>query len=109
MVTLEHEHVTELATSFGEKALGAEQVASRLIGEVLAYQGRRGAAGEHLADQLALPLALAVVDTRRAARYSFTAMSEHTRTNFGVIERFLPVRCEAHEEPGRWVATIAPA
>ena len=91
MATLAYEHVTELVTAFGEKGVSAEQVAANLVHELKAYQQSDGAAGPHLADQLALPLALAVAGTGRPARYSITEMTEHTRTNFGVISRFLPV------------------
>jgi RNA 3'-terminal phosphate cyclase (ATP) len=91
LATLVYEHVTEVFTSFGERGVSAEQVASALATEVKAYEASNGAAGRHLADQLALPLALAVAATGRSARYGFSEMTEHTRTNFGVIERFLPV------------------
>jgi RNA 3'-terminal phosphate cyclase (ATP) len=91
MATLNYEHVTEVVTSFGEKGVSAEQVAAQLVREVKAYEKSEGAAGPHLADQLALPLALAVAASGRPARYSLTEMTEHTRTNFGVIGRFLPV------------------
>lgn len=94
MATLVYDHVTEVFTSFGERGVSAEQVAAALASEVKGYQGSDGAAGHHLADQLALPLALAVNATGRSARYSFSEMTEHARTNFGVIERFLPVEFE---------------
>lgn len=50
--------------------------------------------GEHLADQLILPLALAGEGAFTVAR-----ASAHLLTNIAVVERFLPVRfsCEATE------------
>jgi RNA 3'-terminal phosphate cyclase (ATP) len=97
LATLVYEHVTEVFTSFGEKGVSAEQVASALAAEVKGYEASQGAAGHHLADQLAVPLALAVAATGRSARYSFSEMTEHTRTNFGVIERFLPVEFDTKQ------------
>jgi RNA 3'-terminal phosphate cyclase (ATP) len=91
MATLVYEHVTEVVTSFGEKGVSAEQVAANLVAELRAYQRSEGAAGPHLADQLALPLALTVMSSGRPAHYGISEMTEHTRTNFGVISRFLPV------------------
>lgn len=93
MATLVHERLTEVFTSFGDKGVSAEQVAQTLVGEVRDYlRGGTAALGPHLADQWALPLALAVVRSGRGARYSCTELTEHARTNFAVIARFLPVR-----------------
>jgi RNA 3'-terminal phosphate cyclase (ATP) len=109
MATLVYEHVTELVTSFGEKGVSAEQVAAGLVKEVRAYQRSEGAAGPHLADQLALPLALAVVASGRPARYSITEMTEHTRTNFGVIARFLPVAFDVSPGEEALLVSVRPA
>ena len=48
-----------------------------------------------------LPLALSVSDSGRAAAYTCNELTLHARTNLAVIERFLPVRCTAHEEAGK--------
>lgn len=87
LLTLEHEHVTEVFTSFGEKSLLAESVAKRLLNEVRAYLKSDAAVGEHLADQLLLPMALAGGGT-----FSCSKVSQHALTNAEVISRFLPVR-----------------
>ena len=56
-ITLEHEHVTEVFTGFGEKRVRAETVAGQAAAErVTIYRG--APVGEHLADQLLLPMAL---------------------------------------------------
>jgi RNA 3'-terminal phosphate cyclase (ATP) len=106
MATLAYEHVTELVTAFGEKGVSAEQVAANLVRELKAYQQSDGVAGPHLADQLALPLALAVAGTGRPARYSITEMTEHTRTNFGVISRFLPVSFDVKPGPRQLIVEL---
>jgi RNA 3'-terminal phosphate cyclase (ATP) len=108
MATLAYEHVTEVVTSFGEKGVSAEQVAASLVKEVRGYQRSAGAAGPHLADQLALPLALAVVASGRPARYGITEMTEHTRTNLGVISRFLPVDFELREGERQLIVLVSP-
>jgi RNA 3'-terminal phosphate cyclase (ATP) len=109
MATLAYEHVTEVFTSFGEKALSAEQVAHRLVKEVRAFQKSEAAVGPHLADQLALLLALATWQSGQAAAFSCSELTEHTRTNCAVIERFLPVRFSI--DAGGHAATVhvAPA
>jgi len=102
MATLVHDHVTELAISFGERGRSAEQVAQSLLAELRVYQAGTGALGPHLADQWTLPLALAVWRSGRAAQFSCTELTEHARTNFGVIERFLPVRFATDGADGHW-------
>lgn len=121
MATLAHEQVCEVATGLGEKGVSAEQVAQNLVKALRAYQSTAGALGPHLADQWALPLALAVWRSGRPARYSCTELTEHALTNFAVIERFLPLRfaCAPYLpdaaagapsglQPG-WQVSVAPA
>ena len=110
IATLVHEHVTEVFTSFGAKSVSSEQVASRLLRQMKAYEASTAAVGPHLADQLALPWALTVHQSGQAAAYSCSEITEHTRTNLEVIQRFLPVRAEVTREvPGRWRVALAPA
>ena len=89
MATLQYAQHAEVFTQFGEKRLSSEQVAQRLVNEVQRFERGRAAVGEHLADQLAIPLALA-----RGGSYTASEISLHARTNFEVIERFLPVSFE---------------
>ena len=104
-----HEHVTEVFTSFGEKSVSSEQVAGRLLRQMKAYQASTAAAGPYLADQLALPWALAVHQSGRAAAYTCSEVTEHTRTNIEVIQRFLPVTAEvARQGAGCWRVAWAP-
>jgi len=93
LVTLEYEHVSEVCAGFGAKSVPAEAVAKEAIAQARDYMASDGAAGEHLADQLMLPMAL-------AGGGSFTAstISLHAETNAEVIGRFLPV--DIHFERG---------
>ena len=91
------EHVTEVFSGFGQRGVAAERVAARVVEGVRAYLAAPGApaVGEHLADQLLIPLALA----GRGA-FSTVTPSQHTRTNAEIIARFLPsVRFDLRE-PG---------
>jgi RNA 3'-terminal phosphate cyclase (ATP) len=113
MTTLAHEQVTEVFIAFGERGLTAEDVAAMVFKEMRAYEVSAGAAGPHLADQLALPLALAVAGSGRPAAYTCTELTEHSRTNFSVIERFLDVRFDSRLEVSRagnaWRVDVLPA
>lgn len=101
-VTLVYEHLAEVFTEFGEKGVSSEQVARDLVRQVRAYQISDAALGPHLADQWALPLALAVWQRQQPACYTCTELTPHARTNFTVIERFLPVRFEVEGVGKGW-------
>ncbi len=109
MATLAHEHVSELFTQFGERGVSSDAVANALVQEVRAYQASTAALGPHLADQWALPLALAVWRHGDAATYACTELTDHATTNFSVIERFLPVRFTTAAIAGGWSVGVKAA
>ena len=85
----------KMFTDFGKLGVSAEKVASNAAREAREYLASKAAVGEHLADQLLLPMAL-------AGSGSFTAvkLNRHAETNMDVIAKFLPVRFNAIEEEG---------
>ena len=95
-VTLEFEHVTEVLTGFGEKGVSAETVGKRLGSAAARYLGHTAPVGEHLADQLMVPLALLA-----GGRYRATAFSKHALTNAEVINAFMEGAVELEEEAPR--------
>ncbi|MFZ2989490.1 RNA 3'-terminal phosphate cyclase [Ideonella sp.] len=104
LATLAHEQVCEVFTQFGEKGTSAEKVAELLAQEVRSYLASSAAVGPHLADQWALPLALALWRSGQAApaHYTCTELTPHALTNFEVISRFLPVRFSQAAEGKGW-------
>ena len=107
MATLSHANVCELFTQFGEKGVTSEQVAQALAREVRDYDSSTAALGPHLADQWALPLALAVWRRGGAAAYTCTELTDHATTNFAMIERFLPVRFETAQIDKGWRVSVS--
>ncbi len=91
MVTLEHEHITEIFTSFGERGVSAEHVAGKLCRQVQDYLSSGVPVGPHLADQLLLPLALA------GGCFVTGRTTTHTMTNLETIQAFLPGRLMLRE------------
>ncbi|MBI2947909.1 MAG: RNA 3'-terminal phosphate cyclase [Verrucomicrobia bacterium] len=85
-VEVESESVTEVFVGFGEQGVRAEIVAGRLAKEVRRYLDAEVPVGEHLADQLLLPLALA-----GGGSFITFPLSAHTTTNIEVLKRFLPI------------------
>jgi len=90
LVVLRHEHMTEVFAGYGDRGVSAEQVAHKVVKEVRAYQAHTAPIGPHLADQLMIPLALAALQGK-FGEYLATELTEHTRTNAQVIEKFVPV------------------
>lgn len=101
LLTMEHEHVTEVFSAIGERGVRAEDVAQRVAAEAHAYCDSVAAAGEHLADQLLMPLALA-----GGGSFSMAHLSQHTLTNADVVRKFLPVRIEFTREPQRTLCMV---
>ena len=82
-ITIAHEHVTEVFTGFGERGVRAEHVAETAAREARSYIAHVAPVGEHLADQLLLPMALA-----GSGSFTCTEITPHLRSNALVIERF---------------------
>ena len=102
MVEAGFAHTRELFTAVGEKGTRAEDVAEGVAREALAWLATEAPVGEHLADQLLLPMALAA-----GGRFVTVEPSLHTQTNAQVIGRFLPVAIDAKPADGaRWELTV---
>jgi RNA 3'-terminal phosphate cyclase (ATP) len=86
VITLESEHVTEVFTGFGQRGVRAETVAEGVAREAEEYLEAGVPVGEHLADQLLLPMALAGGGALRSLE-----PSSHARTQADVIRTFLEI------------------
>ena len=90
-IIAEREHVTELFTSFGAKTVPAEKVAKGVARDYQHYRRNTAPVGEHLADQLLLPLAIGA-----GGRFRTAKPTQHTRTNGQIIQLFIATKI--HEE-----------
>jgi RNA 3'-terminal phosphate cyclase (ATP) len=97
MVELTYAHIAELFTAFGERGVPAETVADRLAKTVRHYRDGTAAVGEHLADQLVLPMALA-----GGGSFTTTSLSPHLETNLAVIRKFLPTDASIARQEDGW-------
>jgi len=100
-VTLEHEHVVEVFTGFGEKGRSAEGVAEATAAEVREYLAHDSPVGPYLADQLLLPMALGGIDT-----FVTCAPTPHFTSNADVIARFTGRRITAEGDAARHIVTM---
>lgn len=89
-LTVTCEHITEVFTGFGARGVRAETVAAQAAQAAQRYLAADVAVGEHLADQLLVPLALA-----RGGAFTTLPLSLHTTTNMQIIQQFLAVQIEA--------------
>jgi RNA 3'-terminal phosphate cyclase (ATP) len=94
VLEIEHANVTEVVTGFGKKGVRAEEVARRALREARRYRAAGAPVGEHLADQLLLPMALGPGGTFRTGR-----LSSHFTTNVRTLELFLGERVAVTERP----------
>jgi RNA 3'-terminal phosphate cyclase (ATP) len=93
MVEIGTAEVTEIFSAFGQVGVSAEKVASIAARDAREYLASSAAAGEHLTDQLLLPMALA-----GAGSFSAGKINAHARTNMAVISEFLPVHFDVQPE-----------
>lgn len=84
--------VCEVVEVVGAKALSAERVAGRAAAQLKRYLASGAAIGEHLCDQLLLPLALGM-----GGKFTTTTPSQHTLTNIHVIQQFLDCEISIRE------------
>lgn len=85
-VEIESADITEIVTGFGQRGVRAEQVARAVAGEARRYLDAGVPVGEHLADQLLLPMSLA-----GGGSFRTLPLSPHALTNIDVIRSFLDV------------------
>lgn len=93
IATIESEHVTEQITGFGERGLSSELLATRVSAAVRRYLEANVPIGEHLADQLLLPMALGAGGAIRTLKPSL-----HTTTQFDLLQLFSGKKARAVAE-----------
>lgn len=86
LLQVDSAHVTEVFSAVGERGVPAEAVAREAAHAARRYLASGAAVGEHLGDQLMLPMALA-----GGGSYTLDHVSQHAITNAEVIAHFLPV------------------
>lgn len=88
-VCVRHLDHLELFSACGERGVSAEVVAERLALQVKRYLASPACIGEHLADQLLLPMALA-----GGGEFTTCIASGHLRSNAALIEKFVAVEID---------------
>jgi len=100
-ITVEHEHVTEVFSGFGERGVSAGTVAGHASDKARHYIAASAAVDEYLADQLLLPMVLGAGGT-----FTATSVSQHLRSNAIVIERFTRKQVSVEKVEAGFVVSV---
>jgi len=96
-------HARELFAAYGDKGVSAERVATSVAREAAAWIAADVPVGEHLADQMLLPMALG-----GGGRFVTVAPSQHSRTHAEVIAQFVGARVRFERlDTVRWVVEVS--
>lgn len=102
---------TEVFTALGERGKPAENVAGDAFAAWKTFDDSSAAVGEHLADQLLLPMALAALKGS-ASEFRTHVLSDHTQTHIELIRSFCPtiqIECQSASENEDHRITVVPA
>ncbi len=99
-VELEFENVTEVLSACGELGKPAEHVADEVIAQTRKYLASDVPVGEHLADQLLLPLGLGAHLGTGGGEFRTLPLSDHSRTHIAVLRKFLEIDITCRETKG---------
>ena len=93
---------TELVEQVGERHVSAERVAGKAVRSMKRYLNAGVAVGEHLADQLILPMVLG-----GGGRFTTLDPSLHLTTNIEVVRQFMPVEIDLVQlDCDRWQVSV---
>ncbi len=109
LIELEHEHVTEVFGAVGQKGVKAETVALHAWREAQAYLESGVPVGEHLADQLLLPMGLSAWQNRGGGQFRTGPLSQHAHTHMEVLRQFLEIVIAVDERDGVTTVKVGPA
>jgi RNA 3'-terminal phosphate cyclase (ATP) len=95
-IELQHEHCTEVITECGDKGVAAERVAEKAVNNARKFLASGAPVGEHLADQLMIPFALA-----GSGSYCTMPLTQHSHTNIETIRLFIGCTIATEETDNR--------
>ncbi len=101
LLEIERAEGRELVSAFGEQRVRAELIARRACADLAAFLAADVPVGEHLADQLLLPLAVA-----GGGRFRAAPLSLHATTNIETIGHFLDIAIRVERDGDASLVTI---
>ena len=108
LIEVVYQNVTEVFTGFGQRGVPAEKVADSAWRELQRYLKSDAPVGEHLADQLLLPLAIGAYFGSGGGQFRTTPLSRHSTTQLELLPMFLNVDIDLLDAGGDVVLSIQP-
>lgn len=108
-IELQSEHVTEVFTGFGARGVPAETVAQRTLDQAQHYLDAGVPVGEHLADQLLLPLGIGAHQGTGGGAFRTLPLSSHSLTHIQVLRQFLNVHIEFERDASGCLVRVEPS
>jgi RNA 3'-terminal phosphate cyclase (ATP) len=105
-------HVTEVFTAFGRLGVRAERVADEAVQEASRWLAAGVPVGEHLADQLLLPLGISAWqvanggDRQGGGAFRTLPLTRHSTTHIEILRKFLGVDISAESSPDAATCTV---
>ena len=100
MIRLTRPNVTEMFSGFGKRGVTAEQVATQAWNEARKYLADEVPVGEHLCDQLLLPMALAARNGN-SSQIVTGQLSMHAQTQINILKLFLDITIDVDSLDGQ--------
>ena len=108
LIELIGKNVTEIFFALGERGVRAEQVAKNALKETKRFLACNVPVGEHLADQLLLPMGLAA-EHGATSQFKTVPLSDHSQTHKDLLKMFLDVSIESEETgESQVLVTVSP-
>lgn len=104
LLEIESENVTEVVFGIGAKGIRAERVAEQVADDARRYIESHVPVGEHLADQLMLPLAIG-----SGGRFRTMPLTPHARTQIAVLRHLLGIEIRTTEDDAGNVTVDVPS
>lgn len=101
--SLQYANINELCTAFGRAGVPAERVAADVVKQVRRYLKHDAPVGEHLADQILLPLGISAHQyanlpaheaLHAGGTFASGPLSQHARTHIEILQRFLNINIQ---------------
>ncbi|SFJ27791.1 RNA 3'-terminal phosphate cyclase [Planctomicrobium piriforme] len=110
---IEYEHVAEVFTGFGRVGAASEKVASEVVDEIRNYLKANVPVGQHLADQLLLPLGISAWQAgehQRGGSFRTLTLTRHSTTQIELLRRWLGIQIQmsADEDGTGTTVTLEP-
>ncbi|MFH0832228.1 MAG: RNA 3'-terminal phosphate cyclase [Candidatus Aenigmatarchaeota archaeon] len=86
------------ANAIGEPGKRAEKVATEALAELIEFHSSDATLDKHMADQIIPYMALGTANDKKESMVKVVEITEHTRTNVWVVEKFLSVKFEINEK-----------